>query len=587
MQQTPLTHEEVIMVLEAALSMNKIAVVKIGEKFLKVVPTTSLSGAGAKPDSRSLTNMNELGAPLTHIVQLKYAKPTEMVAFLTPFGTPGMPAPIGFDSTYILILRDNEENVKRMLEMIEKIDVNVPAEIVSEVIPIKFAKAEDIASALNSISGGGGGGTFGTRSSSGTGGTGISGRTGTTGGFGSRTATPFGAPGQPTTGVPSSTANFSQRINDIVNRASSPGGGSGDIQLIGANKIIADVRANSLLVFASTNDMATIKSIISKLDIVLAQVMIETIIMDVSLNHDWNLGVSAQQRQHQFRTNALGVGGFNNGQSFFDFLGSSSSNLTSTLPAGSSYFGQIGVGPTFDIALQAAATDSRINVIQKPRIMTSHAKKGSIFLGETRPTVSQTYYGGGFGGSPSSSYQQLEVGIRLDITPYINTDGLVVMEIAQEINEISGTTILTGVGEVPNTTKRSLEAEVAVKNGETIMLGGFIRDSTSGSKSGVPLLKDIPLLGKLFSSSSSKKGRSELVVLMKPTVLRTPEEAAMHTDIEKARMPGVRAAEAELEKEESKKADANKKKTVFKDVSSKSQTQPTAIKTPPAAEVSH
>jgi general secretion pathway protein D len=347
------------------------------------------------------------------------------------------------------------------------------------------------------------------------------------------------------------------------------------------------VRANSLLVFASTNDMTTITNIISKLDIVLAQVMIETIIMDVSLNHDWNLGVSAQQRQKAFdgrsatNSRALGVGGFNNGQSFFDFLGSTASNL----PAGSSYFGQVGIGPTFDIALQAAATDSRINVIQKPRIMTSHAKKGSIFLGETRPTVSSTYYGGGFGGSPSSSYQQLEVGIRLDITPYINTDGLVVMEIQQEINEISGVTILTGVGEVPNTTKRSLEAEVAVKNGETIMLGGFIRDSSSGSKSGVPLLKDIPLIGKLFSSSSTKKGRSELVVLMKPTVLRTPEEAAMHTDIEKARMPGVRAAEAELEKEESKKADASKKKTVFRDVSSKSQTQPAAIKAPAAAEV--
>lgn len=580
-QQTPLTRSEVMQVLEAALAMNKIALVKSGEKVLKVVPSAAAAGAAGQPDARSVTNLNELGTFMTHIVQLKYAKPSEMVAFLTPvFGTPGMPAPVAIDSTYILILRDNEENVKRMLEMIERIDVNVPAEIVSEVIPIKFAKAEDIASALNSVSGGGSSATFGTRGSTGTGSTGgVTGRTGTTGGAYGGRSTQLGAPGQPPTGVPSSQNTFSDRINSIINRAASPGGaGAGDIQLIGANKIIADVRANSLLVFASKQDMATIKEIISKLDIVLAQVMIETIIMDVSLDNNWSLGVSAAQRPQQFQKNAQGTGGFRNGQSFFDFLGSGTTNLTSSLPAGSSYFGQVGVGPIFDIALQAAADDTRINVIQKPRILTSHAKAGSIFLGETRPTVSQTYYGGGFGGSPSSSYQQLEVGIGLDVTPYINTDGLVVMEISQEINEISGTTLLTGVGEVPNTTRRTLKAEVAVKDKETIMLGGFIRDRSSQAKNGVPILKDIPLLGKLFSSSSSKKGRSELVVLMRPTVLRTPAEAAMHTNVEKAHMPIVREAEADLEKRESKKSESERKKTVFKDVSLKDNvTQPAEV----------
>ncbi|MDW8307837.1 MAG: type II and III secretion system protein [Verrucomicrobiales bacterium] len=144
------------------------------------------------------------------------------------------------------------------------------------------------------------------------------------------------------------------------------------------------------------------------------------------------------------------------------------------------------------------------------------------------------------------------MGIGLSVTPFINPDGLVVMDIQETIDEISGTTEIVGVGQVPNTTSRTLQAQVAVRDGETIMLGGFIRNSDTRSKSGVPFLKDIPLLGYLFRSTSKSSERKELIVLMRPTVLRTPEMAAAHVEIEKQRLPGVRAAEAEVEKLERK-----------------------------------
>jgi general secretion pathway protein D len=482
------------------------------------------------------------------------------------------------------VLRDNVANVKRMLEMIEKVDQVAQSEIISEVIPIKFAKAEEIASALSSV-GGGTGGTVGTRSS----GAGVTGRTGTgTSRTGTGTSTgynpsnPMGAPGA-TTPTPSSNASFGDRVRNLISKAA----GSGEFSILGETKIIADIRSNSLLVFASRQDMEMIKDIISKLDVVLAQVLIETVIMDVSLGNKWELGVSAAQQQRD-GTSGSTAGGFNNSNPFYNFANSATNafpgNFTSTLPdAALSYFGTVNTGPNFDIALKAAASDNRVNVIQKPRILTSHATPASIFIGSTVPYVTGTYYGYGAGTGGSSSYQQLKVGIGLDVTPFINQDGLVVMQIQETIDEVSGFTTIENVGDVPTTTSRTLSAEVAVKHGDSIVLGGFIRNSDSKNKSGVPLLKDIPLLGVLFSSRSSDKNRTELMVLMRPTVLRTPELAAAHLEVEKERLPGVRAAERELDKVELRRADEEKKFHKSKPAAAAPAATPTAKQNAPGS----
>ena len=336
------------------------------------------------------------------------------------------------------------------------------------------------------------------------------------------------------------------------------------MQILGETRIIADERSNSLLIFATRQDMQMIKNIISKLDVVLAQVLIETVIMDVQLNNGWNFGMSGAQYPKQFNSTVAGGGAVKNGQSFFDqFLNtvsSASSNASSFLgaaPGGFSYWAQL--GKTYDLALQAAASDERINVIQRPQILTTHATPGSIFIGSTVPYITGTYYGG-YGGGPSSQYQQLQVGIGLTVTPYINADGLVVMQIDESIDELSGSTEIANVGAVPNTTSRRLSAQVAVHDGNSIMLGGFIRNSSDTKHSGVPVLKDIPLLGTLFSNRSKSKERKELIVLMRPTVLKTPEEASRATAEEKRNLPGVSGAEAEIRAEEQKQMEQEKKR---------------------------
>jgi hypothetical protein len=124
------------------------------------------------------------------------------------------------------------------------------------------------------------------------------------------------------------------------------------------------------------------------------------------------------------------------------------------------------------------------------------------------------------------------------------------MDIQQEIDDLNGYTTIQNVGQVPNTIKRTLNAEIAVRDRDTVMLGGFIKSDKSTSRSGVPFLMDIPIIGNLFLQRSDSKAREELIVLMRPTVLKTPEFAAEYTHKEERRLPGVARAEADNADEE-------------------------------------
>jgi len=479
------------------------------------------------------------------------------------------------DDNGILVLRDNAENVKRMLEMIDQIDVSVPAEYISEVIPIKYAMAEDIANALNSLGGSGGSTVSFGGSTAASPINGVNTRPGGTGtgntlqsGANSQANQPRAFGSQSTTGgTPAAGTTFQQRLQSIIQRAST-GGQPEQIQVFGQTKIIADQRSNSLLIFATQADMERIKAVIAKLDVLLAQVLIESVIMDVGLTHSWNLGVSASQSPQNFKPSVpvIGGGGMNNGQTFMHFIQTLTTNFSTVgtnslissitsgisspgsggtngvfgnnLPSGFSYFGSI--GPNWDVAVQAAQADGTTSVIQRPRIQTSQAKPASFFVGQTVPYVTGSTYGSAYGNS--ASYSQLSVGVELDVTPFINPDGLVVMDINQEIDDLNGYTYIDNVGNVPNTTKRTLQSEIAVKDRDTIILGGFIRSDKSKTKSGVPFLMDIPLLGNLFTSRSDSKDRSETIVMMRPTVLKTPEIAAAQAIKEEQRLPGIYAA---------------------------------------------
>jgi type II secretory pathway component GspD/PulD (secretin) len=579
-QQIPVSKKQLIQALDSVLAMNNIAMVPIGEdnKFIKVVLLTEAGQQGMKINELNSSMLPEFGPYDTHVVQLKYTKPSELLPILQQFTkTPSAVLPI--EGSGMLVLRDTAENVRVMLDMIKRLDVTYQSDIESEVIPIKYALASDIANALNSLSGSGGGtasfggsssagrtGSLGTSRSVGQGnarggvggiGGGAGGNYGGAGGFGQQGGLNSGGGlgGGGGLGAAGASPSFTDRVKSLIDRAGG-GGAKGEFQILGQTKIIADERMNALLVFAAHDDMQMIKKVVKQLDVVLAQVLIEAIIMEVTLDNTKTIGISAAQQPTG--NNNLFAGGFHNGQQFFPFTtaqqGGSNGfpgSFTSVLPQNMfSYWGKF--GNSFDVAIQAAQNDSRVNVLSRPRIQTSHGVEADLFVGSTIPYVDSTTAGAYGGTGVYNSYQQQQVGITLKVKPLINPDGLVVMDIFQEasVQGPASTAVNINGTAVPTINQRQASATVAVKDRDTIILGGMISTSQTKTKSGVPYLKDIPVLGNLFRSSSSIGERVELIVLIRPTVLPTPEAAAAVAAVERRNLPGVRRAEAEIHSEE-------------------------------------
>ncbi|MFM1768867.1 MAG: putative ral secretion pathway protein [Verrucomicrobiota bacterium] len=564
--QTTLTKTEAIQLLETLLAMNQITMVPQGDKFVRAVPEAAANTFAKRIDDLPADQYPESATLVTHIVQLKNAAPNDLVQVLQPFAKM-QNSILTIPSTSMLVIRDYAENVKRMLEMINKIDIIPPQDFIDVVIPIKYALAGDIAQVLGSLTAGGGGtttvGQQQTRTGISSGGRGSStmgGGMGGMGGMGQPGYNPANPLGQQQAGMTaggtgaglSGRSSFASRLNNIINRAAT--GQGGDIFVLGQTKIIADERTNSLLIFASRSDLMTISNIINKLDVVLAQVLIEAIIMEVKVGDNLDYGFSyLQKNPTDFGNTATGIGAIRT-VPFLDSLNFNNlaTNSASGLPGGFSYVASF---MNFDATLKAMSSDSRVNIISRPRIQTSHAVEANLFVGQTRPYVTGTYTY--FGGGPQTQFQQQQIGLTLSVLPLINAEGLVVMDINIRVQNIGEDIPIDATFSVPETIDREAAAKVAVRDRETIMLGGFISKQKNVSKSGVPILKDIPYVGNLFRSTSDENTRVELITLIRPTVLPSPKDAALIVADEKRGMPAVRAAERDYQVDTDKRVKAD------------------------------
>ena len=585
--QTPLTVEEAIQAMDSVLSLNGYTTIPVGEKFITFVPSANALQEGAAFSTiTAAEELPEANQFITHISQLKHILPSEAVPMLTPMAK--NPAGIvALDVSKTLVLRDNSSNIKRMLELLQRIDIKPDEDFKLKVIPIRYGKVEEIYASMQELITGSGGGA---RPSSSSSRTSPNSRTSST----SRTSSSRVSPQQNrTSSASNNSSSFRSRLQSIVNRAS-----GGDIQILENARIVPDYRSNSLIIFANDRDMAKIDEIVAQVDSILAQVLIEAIIVNVTLSDGMDTGVNilmneAKGNNPQYISGSInggpstinipspsvpnnpGQGGFvaegggNGGaNTVAEAAGSAVGTFSSTmLSGGFSYLSRYENG--LDFAMSALAQNSSAKVMQTPRIQTSHAVPATFFNGEQVPYQGSSGYGGfnsGYGGFNSgfnSGFggitQFLNVGITLDVTPYITPDDLVVMEIAQTISELEGFVDMgggqtDGAGmKAPQTTEREASSTISVKDGDTILLGGFIRSAKTDTESGVPFLKDVPLLGNLFKNNSKTSKRSELLVLIRPTILDTPEEAALMSQKERKRLPGVREAEAEFTEDERKR----------------------------------
>jgi len=595
--QTPLTVEEAIQAMDSVLSLNGYTTIPVGEKFVTFVPSANALQEGAA--FSTITKSDELPEAnqyVTHIKQLKNILPSEAVPMLTPMAK-NAAGIVALDVSKTLVLRDNSSNIKRMLELVERIDIKPDEDYKLKVIPIRYGKVEEIYATMQDLISGSGGSRPPSSSSSSSSRSSPSSRTSSSGRTGSLRSSSSSRGVRPMqssssrTSSSSSSNSFRSRLQGIVNRAA-----GGDIQILENARIIPDYRSNSLIIFASDEDMVKIDEIVTHVDSLLSQVLIEAIIVNVTLSDGMDVGVNAFMHNAQGPGQTRHIGGFMNGgpstggsapepapsvninpgqgggqgggqQGNVNTVAAAAGNALQTLGAGAlsggfSYISRY--DNSLEFAMSALANNSTAKVLQTPRVQTSHAVPATFFNGEQVPYQGSSSYGGyggygsygGYGGGYGGYTQFLNVGITLDVTPYITPDDLVVMEIQQTISELDGFIDMGGGQQggtgmkAPQTTEREAASTISVKDGDTILLGGFIRNSKTGTESGVPLLKDIPLFGNLFKSRSNTNKRSELLVLIRPTILKSPEEAALIVSQERQRLPGIREAEAEFKADE-------------------------------------
>jgi general secretion pathway protein D len=179
-----------------------------------------------------------------------------------------------------------------------------------------------------------------------------------------------------------------------------------------------------------------------------------------------------------------------------------------------------------DTIIRLAATSRDARILSTPVVLTTDNTEAKINIGEERPVVTSTSTTDT--GTQTQNFQYRSIGIDLAVTPRINPQRYVVMEIAQKADNVGGFEVING-NRVPIITKREINAQIAVQSRNTIVLGGLVSTDKTRSRTKIPLLGDIPLLGALFRADSREEARTELLVLITPYVLLTPEEARQET----------------------------------------------------------
>ncbi len=290
--------------------------------------------------------------------------------------------------------------------------------------------------------------------------------------------------------------------------------------LTGQVTVIPDPNTNSLIVVTGPENAGIIQSILEQLDRIPEQVMIETMIIEATLDSSSQFGV-----EWRFVQDKLGGGNIGVGETNFGLQGAN--------PALQGFRYTLS-GNDLTSFVNMLKADQKFQVLSTPRIFTSNNVQAQINISQRVPYVLSTREDPN--GNLTFNYAFEDVGIILTVTPRITSNGIVTMDILQTANDLQGFTSFNA----PIINQRSAQTSVSVRDGETIILGGIIRNTVSSTVRKVPLLGDIPLLGELFKSTSKQDVKTELLVFLTPRVVRDPAEAQRLREEEQKKLsPGV------------------------------------------------
>ena len=541
------TRDEALLAIETLLSLNGVAVIQQGDKFLKVVPNLT-----AKAESPTLLTVSTLTMPASgrvasKIFTLKHANGQEVVAQIagmlnTTLATP----PVFFSRNNAVLVTDSISNLQKIETLLTQLDRPQLDVIVTKIYSLKHAMAVDLVNKLTALlrtPAAAGASPF--RLSTGTSFTADE-RTNRVILMGSADQHDFFdrlieqldtnsdpntktdvvflrhanaaevatlitqlITGQTTAAnrAGNKTTNGAARVTTPVPAPTPAAAAAGTTQQNGADEfsnmvtVIPDVRSNSVVVSGTRDDLRLLRELIDKVDIVLPQVRIEVVIAEVTLSDNDENGFSA-----------LGAT-VNNGR-----LVSVGGTLIGGSVAGVGGVGQATVTADGNLSgLLSLNTIPRKNdtkILSVPAVTTTHNKEATLFVGESRPVITGNTVAGTTG-QVVSTVSQRDIGIQLRVLPLIGKDGSVQLQVSQSVEDILGEVSLDG-NQQPIIGRRTTDSFVSARSGEVVVLGGLQRRQQTKQTN---RLGPIPFLGDLLGNSKEQDTRTELVIFLRPYVL--------------------------------------------------------------------
>ena len=294
---------------------------------------------------------------------------------------------------------------------------------------------------------------------------------------------------------------------------------------LGSIRVMADELNNSVLVWSTRNEFNKIETTLKRLDLPLTQVLIEASIIEVTLGDGLEYGLqwafSGDARSGYRGTGQ--ISGLDGG-----VLGGLSKGFTYQLSNSAG---------ALKAVLNGLASKSLIKVISSPNLMVLDNHTATINVGDQVPIVTSTTTFDSANVPTTSSVQYKDTGVNLVVTPSVNSGNVVTMQVDQTTTDVG--TASSSANNQPSFLQRQISSKVAVRSGESIVLGGLIKDHSTTSKAGVPFLQDVPVVGKLFGTNASKSNRTELLVIITPRVVRTDVDIREVSEDLRERMRGL------------------------------------------------
>lgn len=432
-----------------------------------------------------VVQLDKIGVTETDVIPLRYANSADVVAMLSQLEKPdpnrGMttspPVIVADKRINAIVISGDDMSRQRLKLLIEDLDRPQTNNSNLRVIYLKYAKAEEVAKVLTGMM---------------------------------------------------------QSLGTKPAEGAAPSGGQPAVQ--------ADEATNAVLITADVDTMKNLLSIVDQLDIRRAQVLIEAIIVEIQDSDGVDLGIEWMYRddKYGFGSNSndgtiggIGEAGFvaldkNADQDDKDAATLSLAGAASQIPGQLFGIGRLGKRTDLLSVIKMLQTNGKSNLLSTPSLLTTDNTEASMLIGQQVPFKTGSFSGlggAGAGGatgsggfqSPFNTINREDVGLKLEVTPHINDGEGVVMDIVQEVSSISPS---GNSADGPITNKREIKTQIMAADGQTVVLGGLIKDDVTTSQTRVPVLGSIPVLGHLFRSQKSNKVKTNLLVFIRPTIIR-------------------------------------------------------------------